>query len=51
MNILDSGSPDQLRERAMSSLDTAQACREVAARMIRAAERREIQAAPVGRTG
>lgn len=45
VNILDSGSPDQLRERAFRALDGAQVSRQMADRLIRGAQRQEAEAA------
>jgi hypothetical protein len=44
MNILESGSPDQLRERALRMLDNAGLKRRLAARLMRGAQRIEHEA-------
>jgi hypothetical protein len=44
VNILESGSPDQLRERALWLLDNAGIKRRMAARLMRTAQRSEHEA-------
>jgi hypothetical protein len=45
VNILETGTPDQLRERAFKALDHAQRRRRMAARLIAGAEASESEAA------
>jgi len=44
VNILETGSPDQLRERALRMLDSAGHTRRMAARLMRGAQRTEHEA-------
>jgi hypothetical protein len=44
VNILDTGSPEDLRQRALRALDHAGLTRRMAARLIRGAEKSEAEA-------